>query len=73
MTSTITDTHRRIVVSEVRDVIVTETIADGGGYARAVRIMGTVAGTEGPAEIVELVLTAEAADNLKFEAPVQSF
>lgn len=72
MTSTITDTHRRVEISDVRDVIVTEIVTADGVSSRAIRILGDT-GAEQPGEVMEIVIRSGAKADLEMKAPEQRF
>ena len=72
--STITDTHRRIEVSEVRDILITSIVQnEAGDYVRSIRILGTPTANSQHTEIVELVLKSESRADLEIDAPSQIF
>ena len=72
MTSTITDTHRRVEITEVRQVIVTEIMTAEGVSSRSVRILGDT-GAEQPAEIMEIINRSNTKGDLEMKAPEQRF
>ena len=72
MTSTITDTHRRVEITEVRQVIVTEIMTAEGVSSRSVRILGDT-GAEQPAEIMEIIIRSNTKGDLEMKAPEQRF
>ena len=72
MTSTITDTHRRVEISDVRQVIVTEIVTAEGVSSRSVRILGDI-GAEQPAEIMEIIIRSGTKADLEMKAPEQRF
>lgn len=72
MTSTITDTHRSIKATEVREVVVTEAVQVDGIWSRAIRVLGDV-GAEKPGEILEIVITSPDRADIDLSAPEQRF
>lgn len=72
--STISDTHRSITITDVRDILVTTTVEADGSFRRAIRILGTPPEEDDqPVEIIELVLVASDRDFLNVDAPAQIF
>lgn len=69
MDSQIKDTHRRIDINDVRDVVVTEVVAAEGRSMRSIRIMGEPIVNNKPTEIMEIVLSSENASDIELAAP----
>lgn len=53
--------HQRLRVPNVRDVIVTEIVNDGGTFSRAIRILGLPLDGDKPIEVMEIVLETDSA------------
>lgn len=72
MTTSITDAHRKTVVTEVRDIIITETVDDGGTFVRSIRILGDIGGDD-PAEVMEIVVSSATKTDIDVTAPGYEF
>lgn len=57
MTSTIKDLHRKVEITDVRDIIVTDIVEADGLHRRSIRILGDV-GSGQPAEVMEIVVNS---------------
>lgn len=74
MRSTVTQISSRVAISEVRDVQITEVVADGtGGFVRAVKVFGAPEASAGPALILEILIQSEAKSDLDITTPELSF
>lgn len=72
MTSTITDTHRKIELTEVRDVIVTDIVDADGLFKRSIRILGETGGDD-PGEVMEIVVSSATKADIELSAPANEY
>ena len=71
--SAIVDRHRKIEITEVRRVTVTEIVTADGQSSRAIRIFGEPVANNLPVEVIEIVIASADAAHLKITAPEQPF
>jgi len=72
MTTAITDTYRRVEISDVREVVVTDIITADGMNSRSIRILGDMGGDQ-PTEVMEIVIRSATKADLEMKAPEQRF
>lgn len=63
---------QKIKVTEVRKIIVTETVEDGGAFVRAIRVYGEPGGTDAP-PILDLVLQSDDATAIELTTPALTY
>lgn len=68
----IVTTQQTIEIDSVTDVQVTDIVADGSGFVRAIRIYGTPAGTNAPL-LFDLRIKSDTLANLDITTPVLTF
>lgn len=68
-----TDTHRRVEITNVRAVVATDIQLVDGLYRRAVRILGEPVTNETPTEILEVIVNSDERADLEITAPEQRF
>ena len=72
MTSTIKDLHRKVEISNVRDIIVTDIVEADGRFVRSIRILGDV-GASQPAEVMEIVVSSATRSDIELSSPGYDF
>lgn len=73
MASALSVTGQHLALSEVRAVVVTEIVATGEGFTRAVRFFGEPVVNGAARLILELTLTATDKASLEVSTPVLQF
>lgn len=68
----ITTTQQMVEITDVTDVKVTEIVANGAGFVRAIRIYGTPAGDNAPL-LFDLRIKSDTQANLNVTTPVFEF
>ncbi|SMC43205.1 hypothetical protein SAMN06297251_102144 [Fulvimarina manganoxydans] len=72
--STITDRHRSVLITQVREIAITEVATDGNVHRRALRILGEPQTNGQLTEIFELILETEREkEDIRIDAPPFEF
>lgn len=72
--STITTVSQKIALDQVRDVQVSDIVADGaGGFVRSVKFFGEPSASAGPALVLEVLIQSEARADLDITTPALTF
>ena len=74
MRSAINEISAKLGVTDVRDVQVTDVVADGtGGFVRAIRVFGEPTASAGPALILEVQMQSGTKTDLDITTPTLAF
>lgn len=74
MRSVISTIHQKLEISAIRDIQVSETVADGaGGYVRSIKFMGEPEASAGLALVLEVTIQSQDKDDLDITTPELSF
>jgi hypothetical protein len=74
MRSALTQLSTKLGITDVRDVQVGEVVDDGaGGFVRAIRVFGEIAGSAGPALILEIQIQSDTKTDLDITTPTLTF
>lgn len=72
MTSTITDQHRKVSITDVRDIIITDIVDADGLFKRSIRILGDIGAAE-PGEVMEIVVSSATKSDVELSSPGYDF
>lgn len=65
---------QKIALDQVRDVQVSDVVADGaGGFVRSVKFFGEPTASAGPALVLEVLIESETRTDLDITTPTLSF
>lgn len=72
--SQLTVTTQKVTITEVRDVTLSDIVADGsGGFVRTVIFHGNPASGDAAVPVLEVRIAAEASENLQITTPTLTF
>lgn len=73
MSSVLEQISQHLGITSVRSIVVTEIVATGGGFTRAVRFFGEPVADGAPRLILDVTLTASDKASLEVSTPVLQF